>query len=156
MSITNTGRVLWFHQTSHRNRVTIKVSLGTRKVLVEAHGSRVGFVHPDDGEIYSGPSRWYHIDIACKHVTGSRECYITWTSKEYLSVTRSNEVWLIPMIGSRTSKISWDKRNWLRRWWLTRSLVHRWMSGSHYGSPDPADDYWSEKCLDHVHIVHEP
>jgi hypothetical protein len=36
--------------------VTIKVDLGTLKVLVEAHGSRVGFVHPDhDGKIYSTP-----------------------------------------------------------------------------------------------------
>ena len=77
MSITNTWRVLWFHQTSHHNRVTIKVPLGTWKVLVEAHGSRVGFVHPDDGEIYFGPSRWYHIDTACKHVTRSQECHIT-------------------------------------------------------------------------------
>ena len=37
--------------------VAIKVDLGTLKVLVETHGSRVGFVHPNDGEIYSGPSR---------------------------------------------------------------------------------------------------
>ena len=40
---------------SHRERVIIKVALGTLKVLVEAHGSRVGFFHPNDGEIYSGP-----------------------------------------------------------------------------------------------------
>ena len=77
MSITNTGWVLWWHQTSHRNRVTIKVALGTPKVLVEAHGWRVGFVHPNDGEIYSRPSRWYHIDTACKHVTRSQGCHIT-------------------------------------------------------------------------------
>ena len=42
---------------SHRDRVIRKVDLGTQKVLVEDHGSRVVFVHPDDGEIYSGPSR---------------------------------------------------------------------------------------------------
>jgi hypothetical protein len=35
--------------------VTINVDLGTLKVLVEAYRSRVGFVHPDDGEIYLGP-----------------------------------------------------------------------------------------------------
>ena len=35
--------------------MTIKVDLDTLKVLVEANGSRVVFVHPDDGEIYSGP-----------------------------------------------------------------------------------------------------
>jgi hypothetical protein len=40
---------------SHHNRVIIKVDLGTLKVLVEAHGSRVGFVYPDDGKIFSGP-----------------------------------------------------------------------------------------------------
>jgi hypothetical protein len=40
---------------SHRNRVIIKVDLGTLKVLVEVHGSRVGFVHLDDGKIFSGP-----------------------------------------------------------------------------------------------------
>ena len=56
MSITNTGRVLWCHQTSHRHRVTIKVSLGIWKVLVEAHGSRVGFVHPNtQRHLYSHP-----------------------------------------------------------------------------------------------------
>jgi hypothetical protein len=38
------------------------------KVLVEDHGSRVGFIHPNDGERYSGPSRWYHIDIVCGYV----------------------------------------------------------------------------------------
>jgi hypothetical protein len=37
-------------------RVTTKVDLGTLKVLVEAHGSRVGFIHPDDRDIYVGPS----------------------------------------------------------------------------------------------------
>jgi hypothetical protein len=35
--------------------VIIKVDLGTLKVLVEAHGSRVGFVHPDDGRYSLGP-----------------------------------------------------------------------------------------------------
>jgi hypothetical protein len=39
------------------HRVTTKVDLGTLKVLVEDHGLRVGFVHPDNGEIYFGPSR---------------------------------------------------------------------------------------------------
>ena len=77
MSIISTGKVLRWHQTSHRNRVTIKVALVTPKVLVEAHGSRVGFVHPNDGDIYSGPSRWYHVDTACKHVTRSQGCHIT-------------------------------------------------------------------------------
>jgi hypothetical protein len=40
---------------SHRYRVIIKVDLGILKVLVEAYGSRVGFVYPDDGKIFSGP-----------------------------------------------------------------------------------------------------
>jgi hypothetical protein len=40
---------------SHHNRVIIKVDLGILKVLVEAHGSRVEFFHPDDGKIFSGP-----------------------------------------------------------------------------------------------------
>jgi hypothetical protein len=35
--------------------VIIKVDLGTLKVLVETHESRVGFVDPDDGKIFSGP-----------------------------------------------------------------------------------------------------
>jgi hypothetical protein len=35
--------------------VIIKVDLGILKVLVEAHGSRVEFVRPDDGKIFSGP-----------------------------------------------------------------------------------------------------
>jgi hypothetical protein len=48
MSITNTGGVLC---------VTIEVDLGTVEVLVEAHGSRVGCVHPDDREIYYRPSQ---------------------------------------------------------------------------------------------------
>ena len=36
-------------------------------------------------------------------MTRSHGCHITERVKEYLSVTRSNKVWLIPMIGSRTS-----------------------------------------------------
>jgi hypothetical protein len=40
---------------SQHNRVIIKVDLGIPKVLVEAHGSRVEFVQPDDGKIFSGP-----------------------------------------------------------------------------------------------------
>jgi hypothetical protein len=39
---------------SHHNRVIIKVDLGILKVLVEAHGSRVEFLGPDDGKIFSG------------------------------------------------------------------------------------------------------
>ena len=74
--ITFTGKVLWLHQTSLHNWVIIKVSSGTWKVLVEARGSRVGFFHPDYEEIYSGPSRWYHINIDCKQVIWSLECYI--------------------------------------------------------------------------------
>jgi hypothetical protein len=35
--------------------VTIKVDLGALKVLVEAHGSRVGFDHPDDERFTLGP-----------------------------------------------------------------------------------------------------
>jgi hypothetical protein len=35
--------------------VIVKVDLGILKVLVKAHGSRVGFVRPDDGKIFSGP-----------------------------------------------------------------------------------------------------
>jgi hypothetical protein len=35
--------------------VIIKVDLGILKELVEAHGSRVEFVLPDEGKIFSGP-----------------------------------------------------------------------------------------------------
>jgi hypothetical protein len=53
---------------SHHNRVIIKVDLGIMKVLLEAHGSRVGFVHLDDGNIFSGPFsmilHWNHLQ-AC-------------------------------------------------------------------------------------------
>src|SRR3954467_15348518 len=72
MHITFTGWMLLCHQTPHRNWVAIKVALSVRKVWVETHGSRVGFVHPYDGYIYSGPSRWNVIQLACKHVTGSQ------------------------------------------------------------------------------------
>jgi hypothetical protein len=37
--------------------VIIKVDLGILKVSVEADGSKVEFVRPDDGKIFSGPSR---------------------------------------------------------------------------------------------------
>ena len=70
--------------------MTIKVALGTLKVLVEDHGSIVGFVHPNDGDIYYGPSRWNDIQLACKHVTKSQGMSYHGTSKEYLSVTRLN------------------------------------------------------------------
>jgi hypothetical protein len=33
---------------------------------------------------------------------------------------------------------------------------HCWVSGIHYRSPDLSNDYWSEKCLDHVHVIHKP
>ena len=66
------------------------MALGILKVRVEAHGSRVGFVYPNDGEIYSGPSRWNDIQLACKHVTRSQGMAYHGTSKEYLSVTRLN------------------------------------------------------------------
>jgi hypothetical protein len=87
MPITNTGRVLWWHQTSHFNKKTIKVDLGTIKVLVEARASRVGFIHPDDREICSGPSWWYHTDTACKHVTRSRGC---WCPQQHMFVRVSS------------------------------------------------------------------
>jgi hypothetical protein len=48
--------------------VIIKVDLGILKVLVEAHGSRLEFIQPDDGKIFFGPFS--------VHVTRSRECLI--------------------------------------------------------------------------------
>jgi hypothetical protein len=131
MSITNTGRVFWWFQTSHRNRVTIRVDLGTMKVLFEAHGSRVGFVHCDDRKIYFVPSQWYCIDTACKHVTRSHECYITERVKStYQERDRTRYGWY-QMIGSWTSNISQDKRNWVRYFWFIRSLdssLSKWES----------------------------
>jgi hypothetical protein len=131
MLITDTRRILWWYQTSHRNRVIIKVDLGTLKVLVEAHGSRVGFVHLDDGKIFSGPSRWYCIDTACKHVTRSRECIITERVKSLVG----NEIEL-GMVDTEWSDlgqviISWDKRNWLCSLMvhtITRSSLSKWES----------------------------
>jgi hypothetical protein len=131
MLITDTRRVLWWYQMSYRNRVIIKVDLGTLKVLVEAHGSRVGFVHPDDGKIFSGPSRWYCIDIACKHVTRSWECIITERVKRLVG----NEIKL-GMVDTKWSDleqviISRDKRNWLCSLMvhtITRSSSSKWES----------------------------
>jgi hypothetical protein len=131
MSITNTGRVLWWYQTSHRNRVTIKVDLGTLKVLVEDHGSRVGFVQPGDGKIYSGPSQWYCIDTACKHVTRSHEFHITQRVKSACQEGDQTRYGWYQMIRSQKSNISWDKRNWLRCSWFTWSLdssLSKWES----------------------------
>jgi hypothetical protein len=106
MPITDIGRVLWWYQTSLRNKVIINVDLGTLKVLVEAHRSRVGFVRPDDRKIYSGPSRWYYIDTTCKHVTRSHECYITeWLKSACRERDRTRYGWY-QMIGSQTSNIS--------------------------------------------------
>ena len=76
------------------------------KVRVEAHGSRLGFVHPSDGEIYSGPSRWNGIQLACKHATRSQGVSYHGNEKRVLI---GNEIELgieIPMIESRISKIS--------------------------------------------------
>jgi hypothetical protein len=131
MLITDTRRVLWWYQTSHRNRVIIKIDLGTLKVLVEAHGSRVGFVYSDDGKIFSGPSRWYCIDTACKHVTRSRECIITERVKRLVG----NEIEL-GMVDTEWSDlgqviISRDKRNWLCSLMvhtITRSSSSKWES----------------------------
>jgi hypothetical protein len=139
--INYTGGVLWWYQMSHHKRVTIKVELGTPKVVVEDHGSRVEFVHPDDR-----PSRWYCIETACKHMTRSKGCHITERVKSTCQVTRSNKVQLIPMIESRTSKISQDRGIRIRRLWFNRSQDSS-LCGSHYGSLDLADDYWSEKCF---------
>jgi hypothetical protein len=109
------GRVLWWYQMSLCNRVMIKVDLDTLKVLVEAHGSRVGFVRPDDGKIYSGPSQWYCIDTACKHVTRSHECLMTEQEKSACREHDQTRYGWYQMIAYRTSNISQDKRNWLHR-----------------------------------------
>jgi hypothetical protein len=122
MPITNAGKVLWWYQTSCHNRVIIKVDLGTLKVLVEAHGSRVRFVWPDDEKIYSRPSRWYCIDSACKYVTRSQECLITERVKNSCRKRDQTRYGWYQMIGSHTSNISRDKTNWLQRKWFTRSL----------------------------------
>jgi hypothetical protein len=57
MLITNTRRILRCYQMSLRNKIIIKVDLGTLKVLVEAHGLRVEFVRPNDRKICSRPSQ---------------------------------------------------------------------------------------------------
>jgi hypothetical protein len=131
MLITNIERIIWWYQTSHRNRVTIKVDLGTLKALVEAHRSKVGFVHPDDEKIYSGPSQWYCIDTACKHVTRSPECHITERVKSACRERDWTRYGWYQMIGSWKSNISRDKRNWLRCSWFTWSLdssLSKWES----------------------------
>jgi hypothetical protein len=108
------GKGTWWYQMSLHNRVIIKVDLGTLKVLVDAHGSRVGFIWPDDGKIYSGPSQWYCIDTTCKHVTRSQEYLITeWVKSSCQEQDRTRYGWY-QMTGSRTSNISRDKRNWLQ------------------------------------------
>jgi hypothetical protein len=157
MLITYTGRVLWWYQTSHHKRVTIKVELGTPKVLVEDHGSRVELVHPNDGEIYSGLSWRYYIDTAYKHVTRSQGCHVMERVKSICQVTRSNKVYLIPMNESRTSKISWDKG--IRIWclWFIRSQD---LSLNMWESLRISRSRWwlliGEMYLDHVHIICEP
>jgi hypothetical protein len=109
-----TGMVLWWYQMSHRNKMTIKVDLDTPKILVEAHGSRVECIHPDDRNIFSKPSRWCHIDITCKHVNRSHECYHGMSKEACWELDRTRYGWY-RMIKSRTSNISRNKRNWLRR-----------------------------------------
>jgi hypothetical protein len=113
MLITNTRRVLWWYQTSHHNRVTIKVDLGTLNVLVDLMDLEWDFSMLMK-EKYSGPSQWNCIDTACKHVTGSQECHIT---KRVKSACRERDrtryIWY-QMIGSRTNNISWNKRNWVQ------------------------------------------
>ena len=70
------------------------------------------------GDITSTPlaSKWYdHKDV----ISRERE-------KSTCRITRSNKVWWIPMIGSRTSNISRDKGKSLRRWkvhTITRVIV---------------------------------
>jgi len=116
----------------------------------------VGFVHPDDGEIYSGPSRWYHIDTACKHVTRSQGCHITERVKSTCRERdRTRYRWYqwsdLGQVKYRETKgIGYDVFG------SRDHKIHRRICRSHYGSPDPAVDYWSERCLDHVYIIHEP
>jgi hypothetical protein len=81
MLIIDTGKVLWWYQMSLHNMV---IDLGTLKVLVETHGSRVEFVPPDDRKIYYGPYQWYCIGIACKHVIRSWEYLYHGMSKRVL------------------------------------------------------------------------
>ncbi len=73
-------RLLWRHQTSHRNWVIIMVSLGYSKGLGWGVWSRPEFVYPCDGEILWGPTRWDCI-IAGQHL----EYKITEASKQNLS-----------------------------------------------------------------------
>ena len=88
------------------------MALGILKVRVEAHGSIVRFIHPNDGEIYSGPPRWNDIQLACKHVTRSQGISYHGTEKRVLICNEIELGMEIPMIESQISKISRDKGNW--------------------------------------------
>jgi hypothetical protein len=125
MLITGTGRVLWWYQTSHRNRVIIKIDLGILKVLVELMDQEWNLFDPMTGGYSLGPSRWYYIDIACKHMTRSQECIITERVKRLVG----NDIEL-GMVDTKWSDfgqviISRDKRNW-----LCSLLVHTITSSS--------------------------
>jgi hypothetical protein len=66
MPLPGTGREIWGHQTSHYERVIIKVCLlGNRKVLVRLHVSRLGFVPPILERYTMGPlGNQYHTPFA--------------------------------------------------------------------------------------------
>ena len=88
--------------------MTIKVGLVLQRCYVEAHGSRVEFVHPDDGEIYSGPLG----DITLVSLQASDLITRMLYHGNEKRVHVGNEIKLgmeIPRIESRTCNISRDK-----------------------------------------------
>jgi hypothetical protein len=156
MSITNAERVLWWYQTSLCNRVIIKFDLGTLKVLVEAHGSRVGFVWPDEKNIYSGPSRWYCIDTVAsmwlnhRNALSGSEKRVLVGNKIELGMVDTKWSDLEQVIYRETKGIDYNVNGSHDHW------IHHWVSGSCHRFLDPIIDYWSERSLGLVHVIHEP
>jgi hypothetical protein len=110
--------------------------------------------NPMTGRYSLGPSRRYCIDIASKYVTRSRECLITkWVKR---LVGNKIELGMVDTKWSdlRQVIILRDKRNCLCSLSVRTITVHCRVSGSHHGFPNPVDDYWPERSLDHVHVIH--
>src|SRR6266567_3448960 len=118
MQLPVTGRMLWGHPPSSHKRLIIQMSYKyVGKYLLGCMSQDWDLPLRRNGEIYSGPTRYYNVLHACKHVINEFDHKVTLyyvNEKEYLLVTRLKLGIVIPTIESRASKISRGKGNEIR------------------------------------------
>ena len=138
MPLPGTGRMLWGHQPSRRNRVIIKVSYRcSEKYLLGCMYQEWDLsIHMTERYTLGPLSKAHSISLASTWLRSWSQRMLHYgTSKEYLPGNEIELGMVIPTFESRASKISRDKGNGIFDIVVQPIKDLRWICWNYYGYP---------------------